>query len=72
MDMLMAPVARFAAMNTGNRLRLTAAKISDLCGFRLQADTRAGGAEGRILTVACIRSQTIEHASAEGRCVISA
>lgn len=44
-DMLMAPVARFAAMKTGNRLRLTAANISDLGGFRLQAETRAIGAE---------------------------
>lgn len=42
MDMLTAPVARFATMKTGNRFKLIAAKICDTGRFKLQSARNDG------------------------------
>lgn len=49
MKMLTAPVARFAAMNTGNMFKLIAAKICDIGRWKLP-DERA---QGRVAGVKC-------------------
>lgn len=46
MEMLIAPVARFAAMNTGNMLKLIAAKICDVGRLKLPDERAQEGAAG--------------------------
>ncbi len=44
MEMLTAPVARFATMKTGNMFKLIAAKICDIGRFKLQGEPAQGQA----------------------------